>query len=145
MNKWDKRNLELAKTVANYSKDPSTKVGCVIIRSDNTIASTGFNGFPRQMEDRPEWYTDKTEKYSRVIHAELNAILNAHGPVDEYIAFIYPCPPCDRCAVTLIQAGITKVIYQKPSEEMAARWDFTRPLTYLKDCGVIVEELNINE
>ena len=54
--KWDRRFLALAEHVADWSKDPSTKTGAVIVRPDRTIASMGYNGFPRGMadtDDRP--------------------------------------------------------------------------------------------
>ena len=50
-NKWDLRFLELARHISDWSKDPSTKVGCVVVGPDREIRSTGFNGFPRGIKD----------------------------------------------------------------------------------------------
>ncbi len=109
--KWDARFLDLAKLVASWSKDPSTKVGSVIVRPDRTVASVGYNGFPRGCDDDAELYNDRAVKYERVIHAECNAILNAKEPLDGCSCYIWPLPSCANCAATLIQSGIQHVVY----------------------------------
>ncbi len=119
--KWDRRFLERAELVAKCSKDPSTQVGAVVVRPNLTVAGDGYNGFPRGMVDNPELYADRETKYSRIIHAELNAVLNSYGSVEGCTAYITH-PPCTACALALIQAGIERVVYRKPSEEMVARW-----------------------
>ena len=68
--KWDLRFLELAHHISQWSKDPSTKVGCVVVGSDREIRSTGFNGFPRGIEDSIERLEDREEKYPLICHAE---------------------------------------------------------------------------
>ena len=65
------------------SKDPSTQVGACIVDKDNRIVSMGYNGFPKGCSDN-EYPWDKVgnpldTKYMYVVHAELNAILNARG------------------------------------------------------------------
>ena len=72
--KWKRRFIELAKHISTWSKDPSTQVGAVIVRPDKTIASVGFNGFPRGVDDRPEKLADRPLKYQMIVHAEINAI-----------------------------------------------------------------------
>src|SRR5450759_3287372 len=74
--KWDRRFIELARFVADWSKDPSTKVGAVIVRPDRTVAALGYNGFPRGVLDHSERYDHRPTKYEMVVHAELNSILN---------------------------------------------------------------------
>jgi len=109
---WEEYFLSLAEAVAQKSKDPSRKVGCVITSSDHSVRSTGFNGFPRGIDetDRERWY--RPQKYQYVVHAEENAIINA---AREGIS-LYGCtatiqsPPCTKCAKALIQAGIVKII-----------------------------------
>ena len=76
-NKWDIRFLELAKHISGWSKDPSTKVGCVVVGEDREIRSTGFNGFPRGISDDNERLTDRNQKYPLICHAEENAIMHA--------------------------------------------------------------------
>lgn len=66
----------MAEAASLRSRDPSTKVGAVIVRPDKSVAAVGYNGFPRGMEDRSAWYADRAEKYDRVIHAEMNALLS---------------------------------------------------------------------
>ena len=75
--KWDLRFLELAKVVASWSKDPSTQTGAIIVRPDKTIVSVGFNGFAQSMPDNSLLYDNREEKYSRIIHCEMNALLRA--------------------------------------------------------------------
>jgi dCMP deaminase len=120
VDKWDSRFLSLARSVAEWSKDPSTKVGCVIVRPDLTISGQGFNGFPRGMCDHKELYDDRETKYSRTIHAEVNAVLNSSG-TEDCIAYV-TAPPCTNCALVLIQSGISRVVCARPSDDLLTRW-----------------------
>lgn len=106
--KWHQRFLELAAHVAQWSKDPSTKVGAVIVRPDRTIASVGYNGFPRGVEDT---YTTREDKLMRTVHAEANAILSAREPLHGYTLYVTPLHPCANCAALIIQSGIKYVHY----------------------------------
>ena len=105
--KWDKRFLDLAEHIGGWSKDPSTKVGAVIVRHDRTIASVGYNGYPRFVGDD---YTTRDEKLLRTVHAEMNAILSAREPLDGYTLYVSPLYPCSNCAAVIIQTGITTVV-----------------------------------
>lgn len=107
---WDIRFAQLAKLVSLWSKDPSTKVGAVIVRPDKTIASVGFNGFPKGVPDLPEWYADRDIKYKIVKHAEENAILFAQEDIKGHTLYVYPLPPCSSCAGDIIQRGIKRVV-----------------------------------
>jgi dCMP deaminase len=120
MTNWDRRFLDVAALIATWSKDPSSKVGCVIVRPDNTIASTGYNGYPRGMNDST--VHDRETKLKYTIHAEINAILAAHEPVRGYRLYC-TMYPCERCAVQIIQAGIKEVIIPNSvPEEFYAKW-----------------------
>lgn len=141
--KWDFRFLEVARTVASWSKDPSTKVGAVLVRSiHNVILSTGYNGFPRAMPD--ENLHDRDHKYSCTIHAEVNALLNvgfAAALLKEPLTlYITPLPPCDRCAVQLLQAGVKRVVVGlgAANEETREQWiqSGNRGWCYLANAGV---------
>lgn len=137
--KWDDFYIGMAQYTATASKDPSSKVGAVIVRPNNTIASVGYNGFPRGMSDAPELYADRPTKYSRVVHAEMNAILNAHGPVDGctlYCTFL----PCDRCAVFVVQAGIKRVVSPSPTADQMERWGASLEASkaIFEEAGVVV-------
>jgi dCMP deaminase len=105
----DRVFLEDAADEARKSKDPSTKVGCVIIRPDRTQASGGFNGFPRGVADTPERYADRPTKYALVVHAEANAIITAHEPLHGYTLYC-TLAPCNECAKLIVQAGIKRVV-----------------------------------
>lgn len=126
--KWDIRFLRLAREISAWSKDPSTKVGAVIVRPDRTIVSLGYNGFPRGTDDAPHLYADRDFKYRKVVHAEQNALLNARTDVTG--CTLYTWPPgygatCERCAAHVIQAGIARVVsVLKPDDgdPFASRW-----------------------
>lgn len=119
--KWDLRFLELAATVASWSKDPSTQTGAVITDQQNRVISLGYNGFPRGIDDNYR-LNDRETKYSLVVHAEMNAILNSPRPVDGGTVYIHPFMPCDRCCVHLVQAGIKRVVSVTPSPDKLERW-----------------------
>lgn len=125
---WDEYFLGIAEAVSKRSKDPSTKCGAVIVRPDRTIAATGYNGFPRDIEDKPELLADREEKLKRVIHAEMNAILTAREPIKGYTLYTYPFLTCERCAVHVIQAGIVRVVAMPPNLEQIERWSHSLSL-----------------
>jgi len=114
--------LGLAKQISTWSKDPSTQTGAVIVRPDRTIASVGFNGFPRGIADTDELLNNREEKYKRVIHCELNAILSARERLDGYTLYNYPGQSCSRCAVHVIQAGIKRVVARSADDDFNVRW-----------------------
>ena len=75
--KWNERYMAMAKEVAQWSKDPNTKVGAVAVGEKGQILSQGYNGFPRGIIDTPRRLNDRETKLSLVVHAEMNAIFNA--------------------------------------------------------------------
>jgi dCMP deaminase len=120
--KWDQRFLKAASEVATWSKDPSTKVGCVIVDPElQRRTGEGFNGFPRFMSDASELYEDREVKYSRTLHAELNAVLFAKKTEGCTAYVTHPC--CTGCALVLIQSGLSRVVARKPSEDLLSRWE----------------------
>lgn len=135
--KWDVRFLRLAREVATWSKDPSTQTGAVYVRPDRTIASVGYNGFPRSMEDRKEWYVMRQEKYSRIIHCEVNALINARDSLVGSTLYTYPFLSCDRCAVTVLQAGVLRFVAPQPTANHLERWgdSFYKARQYINECG----------
>jgi len=117
---WSHRFLLLAAEVATWSKDPSTKVGCVIAR-DKQVISLGYNGFPRGIAD-DDRLEDRDQKYAHVVHSEPNAIINARCSLEGCTIYTWPFPPCAECAKLIIQAGIRQVVCPPPSHELEARW-----------------------
>lgn len=128
MSKWSERFMHLAEHVATWSKDPSTQVGCVIVDKQNRVVSLGFNGFPRGIKDLANRYEDKETKYLFVAHAERNALDNAPLSV-EGCTLYSPLLPCNECAKSIIQKGITKVVSYEPIEDRPyLRWDITKQM-----------------
>ena len=121
-NIWDVRFLKLAQHIASWSKDPSTKVGCVIVGPDREIVSTGYNGFPRGVSDDSYRYDDRNTKLHLICHAEENAVSHAAriGVSLRNTTAYVTWPPCPRCARSLVQAGVTKVVHQET--ELPERW-----------------------
>ena len=105
--------MGVALLAAKRSKDPNTQVGACIVDQNNVILTTGYNGFPKACsDDEFPWNREgEITKYPFVVHAELNAILNASGKsligARLYVALF----PCNECAKAIIQAGISEVVY----------------------------------
>ena len=110
---WDEYFMSVALLAAMRSKDPNTQVGACIVGEDNRIISTGYNGFPRGCsDDEFPWDREGEEtKYPYVVHAELNAILNAGGRSLAGARVYVGLFPCNECAKAIIQAGIKEVVY----------------------------------
>ena len=112
---WDDYFMGVSLLAAERSKDPSTQVGACIVSDDNRILSTGYNGFPQGCSDDDfPWNRDKSlgeTKYNFVVHAELNAILNAGGKSLVGSRIFVSLFPCHECAKAIIQSGIKEVIY----------------------------------
>ncbi len=110
---WDEYFMGVAMLAARRSKDPNTQVGACIVSADNIIISTGYNGMPKGCsdDDFPWDRTGEETKYPYVVHAELNAILNANGRdlrgSRVYVALF----PCNECAKAIIQSGVSEVVY----------------------------------
>lgn len=110
---WDEYFMGIAVLAAKRSKDPNTQVGACIVSPDNVILSTGYNGFPYGCsDDEFPWAREGEDtKYPYVVHAELNAILNARGRSLTGARIYVALFPCNECAKAIIQSGITEVIY----------------------------------
>jgi len=124
MKQYNMRYIDIAKAVAQWSKDPSTKVGAVAVGNKGQILAQGYNGFPRGIADTKERYDDRETKYKFVVHAEMNVIYNAsyNGvSLDGADLYIYGLPTCSECAKGIVQVGIKRVImpnYRYPDHWM---------------------------
>jgi len=120
--KWDRRFLRIAEEVRLWSKDPGTKVGCVLVNDRRMIAS-GYNGFPSTLSDSLELYEDRDYKLAVTVHAEANAIMNAakNGAKTQSCTAYVTFPPCSQCAASLIQAGVKRVVCPDPANA-PERW-----------------------
>ena len=110
---WDEYFMSVALLASMRSKDPNTQVGACIVGEDKRIISTGYNGFPRGCsDDEFPWDREGEQtKYPFVVHAELNAILNAGGRNLSGSKLYVALFPCNECAKAIIQAGIKTVVY----------------------------------
>lgn len=134
---WDTRFVELAKHIASWSKDPSNKVGCVMIGEGREILSTGYNGFPRGVGDDDRLH-ERAKKYPLIVHAEENAIINAArvGVSLKGSTAYVTWQPCSRCARMLIQIGVKEIV--APACEVPERWkeDFEISEALLQEAGI---------
>jgi len=135
---WHIRFIKLAHEDAEWSKDPSTKVGCDLVKNKRVI-STGYNGFPKNISDSFDRLMDREQKYEMTVHAEINAITTAalHGVSTEGAAAYITFNPCSRCSAVLINAGIDSV-YVSTANEIPARWleNFILASKLLAEAGV---------
>lgn len=142
---WQKYFLEMAEQVASRSKDPSTKVGCVIATEDKVVVATGYNGIPRDVLDKPE-RMERPAKYLWTSHAEENAVAMA-ARVGSRLrgghAFVTHMPCC-RCARMLIQAGIS-IVYCGPGSTSMPPEEFEVAKQMFWEAGVLVNVLTSQE
>jgi dCMP deaminase len=152
--RWDRHFLQLCLDHARMSKDPSTRVGAVVVGPDREIRSAGFNGFPRGIADHVTRLEDRDTKMALVVHGEMNAILAAARvgiPMKGctmYLAAtddggeVWGGPPCTRCTVEVIQAGISEIV-SWPFKNVPSRWlnDITRAKALLQEAGIVYREI----
>jgi dCMP deaminase len=119
MDKWDKRRLQLAKFVANWSKDPKAKVGAIIADTLGRIIALGYNGFAVGIEDTEERLTGD-DKLKMILHAEENAALIAGERARGGTIYVFGKPVCAKCAAVIIQSGIRRVV--SPCPEGTSKW-----------------------
>jgi len=143
---WDQYFMEMAELTARKSKDRSTKVGCVIVGEDDEVRSTGFNGFPRGVNDDVEERHERPAKYKWTEHAERNAIYNAAkvGTPLKGCRIYVTLMSCSDCARAIIQAGIVEVIYSKENTEkylnvLCEEFDLAREM--LEEAGVTIRSM----
>ena len=141
---WDEYFMGVALLASMRSKDPNTQVGACIVDENNRILSTGYNGFPQGCsDDEFPWDRESDDpnctKYPFVVHAELNAILNAGGrPLAGsriYVALF----PCNECAKAIIQSGIREIVYL--SDKYATTKGTLASKRMLKSAGILLRPL----
>lgn len=112
---WDECFMRMAHVIAERSKDPSSQVGAVIATQENVVLGLGYNGFPRGIdEDQFPWDREgelHETKYAYICHAEENAVYNANN-ITKGAKIYATLFPCNECTKTIIQKGITEVIYE---------------------------------
>ncbi len=144
---WDEWYLDLARFTAGKSKDPSTKVGSVIVGPTNEVRSIGYNGFPRGVNDNIPERWERPLKYKFCVHGEANACFNcARAGVSTMASTLYLASfpakfaPCDTCCQAIIQCGIARVVYEVPAGDVE-RWkgSFEVGMVMLEEAGVEVD------
>ncbi|ASV44485.1 dCMP deaminase-like protein [Salicola phage SCTP-2] len=135
--KWLSRFLSLAMDVSSWSKDPSSKVGAVLINSDKKVIGVGYNGLSRQYSSKDEQkiLQDRNLKYPRIIHAEPNCISNTEQRITSDDVMFITHQPCVGCINKMTQAGIRKIIF-KYDEYVAQRFDFQESINELERLNV---------
>lgn len=135
--------MGIALLAAMRSKDPNTQVGCCIVNGDKIILSTGYNGFPKGCsDDEYPWEREgegNATKYPFVVHAELNAILNAGGKSLSGATLYVDLFPCNECAKAIIQSGISEIVYL--SDKYADKENTIASKKMLNSAGVKLRRL----
>lgn len=146
----DRRFLDLAKHISGWSRDPSTKVGAVLVSMDGEIVGQGINQFPRGVDVIETRLQSRPLKYLYTVHAEVNAVLMAGERAKNSTLYIYPTfrAPfvCAECCKVLIQAGVNEIVAEKSTSsdsELLARWDTSlqAALTICKEAGIHYREI----
>ncbi len=109
---WDIIFLEMAQSISQRSKDPSTQVGALLVSPDKKRMSSGFNGFPSGYPETPTLW-ERPTKYKYVCHAEINAILQAGTSLAGWTMYV-TIPTCSECAKYVLQSGIKRVVFKRP-------------------------------
>ena len=140
MTDWDQRFLDLAEHISQWSKDPRTKVGAVIVDEKKRVVSIGYNGFPRGVKDESYRYNDRPTKHLFVAHAERNALDNSPMTVENCTLYV-PLMPCSECAKSIIQRGITRVVSYMPNRGGEGfNWDITQTMFFESGVQLFLKE-----
>lgn len=116
---WVDMFTNIAVAASGKSKDPSTKVGAVLIRPDKTIAGVGFNGYPARITDNP--HHSREDRLLRTVHAEKNALAFIRDTTMTGYTMVVTHHPCADCALDIANTGITQVLYRK-NPDFDERW-----------------------
>jgi dCMP deaminase len=148
-NKWKKRYIELAREIAQWSKDPSRKIGAIAVGSKGQILSQGYNGFPRGIDDCHDRLADRQLKYRYVVHAEMNVIYNASysgASLDGATLYVWGLPACSECAKGIIQVGIKNVVMAMETATIPDQWIDSWQLTQkmFDEAGVAYEFIGLD-
>lgn len=137
MSNWHQRFLNLARCIAEWSKDPNTKVGAVAVADSKQILETGFNGLPRGVQDLPE-RMERPAKYIWTAHAEENLVAHAARKQLEGSTVYVTHLCCNACARMLINAGVAKVVVGDGMTSMPLE-QFEAAVVMFNEAGVQLE------
>jgi dCMP deaminase len=151
---WDTTFMSTAIVIAKRSKDPSTQVGACIVNDENHVVGLGYNGFPRGCSDDDfSWGKDDPDdnKYLYVVHAEENAILNSIKGSLKGCNLYVTMFPCNKCSQSIIQKGISKIIYlndkyhDKPEYIASRKMLDSSHVEYIKFDGDLSIDINVKK
>ncbi len=108
---WDEYFMRIAETVATKSKDPSSKMGCVIVDTNKRVVSLGYNGMLQGADESKMTLSERPMKYYFAIHSEMNAILFAHQDLTGCTIY-NRVATCENCLKYCLQAGIKRFVYK---------------------------------
>ena len=108
---WDEYFMKIAETVAVKSKDPSSKMGCVIVDKNKRVVSLGYNGMLQGADESKMTLSERPMKYYFAIHSEMNAILFAHQDLTGCTIY-NRVATCENCLKYCLQAGIKRFVYK---------------------------------
>ena len=144
---WDWYFMNMGELAATRSKDESTKLGCIIVGPDREVRSTGYNSFPRGINDNLPERQERPAKYRFFEHAERNAIYNAArmGTSLKFCTLYCAWPPCPDCARAIVQVGVTVVVVR--SFDVPERWKDDMDVAYqiLAEGGVVIREAELED
>lgn len=144
---WDLCMMEQAVGFSKMSKDPSSKVGCVIVSPDKTRITGGYNGFPPEIPDYADWWNNRDEengkftKYDLILHAEVNAILQAKTDLKGWTMYVTR-HPCLECCKWIIKTGIDRIVYLDRSTVMDLKTE--KGDAMFKIAGISIEKLELD-
>jgi len=141
---WKEYFRGIAHQVKLKSKDRYTQIGAVVVGSDNQIVSTGYNSFPRGIDDSIDERQERPEKYYWFEHAERNSLYNAAliGVSTKGCTMYLTCGiPCSDCARGIINSGIKKIVCERVGGAVGNLWDehAKRSIEMFNEAGVTIE------
>lgn len=148
---WDSFFIGIAALASFRSKDPDTQNGaCIVDPTTKRIISVGYNGFPRGCSDDEFPWDRKADhpadvKYSYVLHAEANAILNSFESVKGCSLYLYSEKgyyPCCNCAQAIVQKEIAEVVIAFAKDEATDKYDWTATKRMFTASGVNIRIMN---
>lgn len=113
---WHNKYMGLAQNISEWSKDPGTKIGAIIVNQKGQILAQGYNGFPRKIKDLEKRLKNRELKLKYTVHAEMNAIYNSSFTgvsLCNSTLYVYGLPVCHECAKGIIQVGVSTVVIKK--------------------------------
>lgn len=145
---WDEFFMRMVYLTSSKSKDPRTRIGAILIKKgDVDPLSFGYNGFPRGVDDFQHRYTNRELKHKMICHAEFNCLVNAaRNGVSTLGTILYTqAPVCHECAKSVIQFGVTEIVYHKQFPDMTKEWLESSMLAkeMLNEAGVFIRCLDL--